>query len=105
MKLFALLALITTFLTPAAFATSRYKCENYAKGAAIRAYKAEVGTIQGSEGMEYNARKLRTDDEGNIFFRVHITEGNEDGESWTFNYLVKTSDSCRILLVKKLSEQ
>ena len=62
-------------------------CENYAKYAAIRAYKSEVGTIQGSEGIEFSATLLKLKNEW-VEYQVTISDNNEDGETWTVDYWV-----------------
>jgi hypothetical protein len=81
-------------------------CANMAKYAAIRAYKAEVGEVQGSDGMQYSAFATSVNN-GRITYLVSISENNEDGESWEFGYYVdlrwreKASPQCKIISVTK----
>jgi len=100
LSLIALLALST----PAQ--ANEIPCANMAKYAAIRAYKAEVGEVQGSDGIQYSA--FVTDViNGRITYLVSISENNEDGERWEFNYYVdllwleKADPQCQIQSVTK----
>jgi hypothetical protein len=98
LPIFSLLALIST-----AFAQDSAPCANMAKYGAIRAYKAEVGTIQGSAGIQYTASLtgVRGDFASYV---VAISDNNEDGETWTVNYTVvvrKTNQQCALISVKK----
>lgn len=85
------LVLIVTFLftTLPCLANSK-TCENYGKFGAIRAYKSEVGTVQGSEGISYEVIQTLKSEDPFYNFIVAITDNNEDGDVWTVNYLVKT---------------
>lgn len=79
-------------------------CAGFAKYGAIRAYKAEVGTIQGSEGIEYSATlKKQSGDE--FTYLVTISDNNEDGETWDVDYIVTTrklgTGKCKVLSVQK----
>ncbi len=78
-------------------------CANMAKFGAIRAYKAEVGTIQGSDGIQYEA--TLTGVRGEVAsFLVSIYDNNEDGETWTVNYSVvvrKSENRCSLVSVNK----
>lgn len=91
-------------MTSAAKAANEGPCANFAKSGAIRAYKAETGTIQGSNGIEYSAKLIGT--RGDISdYLVTIADNNEDGESWEVDYAVKvkgSNSSCKILAVKKI---
>jgi hypothetical protein len=80
-------------------------CANYAKYAAIKAYKAEVGSIQGSDGIEYTATLLKK--QGQLVeYKVAISDNNEDGETWTFDYWVQLEKQpnsvCKIIKVRKI---
>lgn len=82
-------------------------CEGHAKQAAIRDYRSEVrGPIQGSDGMEYNARILDNTVANQAKYLVDVSENNEDGEWWVFNYIVdveKTlSGRCRVLNANRI---
>jgi hypothetical protein len=86
-------------------------CENYGKFGAIRAYKAEVGTIQGSDGIEYEVKSMAHHDPYYNFV-VTIYDNNEDGEQWSVFYIVKTKKTeklnkkglpiCKVLSTKKI---
>lgn len=97
-----LLVFVGLLFAPAAFGSAR-PCQNYAKYAAIRAYKAEMGTVQGSTGIEYSAHLEKK--KGNLVeYTVTITDNNEDGEVWDVDYRVKLrakDGTCEILNVKK----
>lgn len=85
---------------------SKSSCENMAKSGAIRAYKGEVGEIQGSEGIQYSAELVQTDGQDSQY-KVSITDNNEDGDVWTIEYLVTVSDTpakCNVVKVVKLTE-
>lgn len=88
-------------LSIALFSLSTFACENYAKYGAIKAYKAEMGTVQGSDGIEYEATLvgLRNDISAYV---VSISDNNEDGEYWTVDYSVVLNKSCKILSVTKI---
>lgn len=80
-------------------------CANFAKFAAIRAYKAEMGTVQGSNGIDYSAEMIRSD-RGTTTYVVTIRDNNEDGEVWEVDYSVRVKGPnplCKILSVKKMS--
>lgn len=80
-------------------------CSNYAKSGAIRAYKAEMGTVQGSDGIQYTA-KLATIIGDVASYVVSISDNNEDGERWTVDYSVQVQrqgTACKVLHVKKLT--
>ncbi len=79
------------------------RCVNYAKYGAIRAYKAEMGTVQGSHGIEYVAELKGTQ---GVFsdYVVSIYDDNEDGDTWQVDYAVRTetlAKSCKLIFVKK----
>lgn len=94
-------SLILTF--PAFALASDGPCSNYAKHGAIKAYKAEFGTVQGSDGIQYSASLVEAD--GNIFdYLVSISDNNEDGETWTIDYDVrvkKEGTRCKVVKVRK----
>jgi hypothetical protein len=84
---------------------SEKPCANYAKYAAIRAYKAETGSIQGSDGLHVSAKWIKTQNQI-LDYAVRISDNNEDGETWDVDYWVqiqKMNSSCKILKVKKIS--
>lgn len=98
-----LLALLAFAFTAPAFAENS-PCANMAKSAAIRAYKAETGTIQGSEGIQYEA--LLVGVRGNNYnYLVSISDNNEDGETWEVDYsvVVQSAGACRVLSTKKVA--
>lgn len=81
-------------------------CKNYAKNAAIRAYKSETGTIQGSDGIKYVATQVKNS--GQFFeFQVTISDNNEDGETWNVDYLVQLqrNATCKVVKVQKLKSK
>jgi hypothetical protein len=84
-------------------------CSGYAKSAAIRAYKAETKTVQGSRGIEYIARLVDTKPES-LTYLVTIADNNEDGDTWQFDYLVDVTPieasvplKCKVLKTKKIA--
>jgi len=81
--------IVSTLFSHIAF-SAETTCENYGKFGAIRAYKSEVGTVQGSEGIEYEITKTVKKEDPFYSFVVSITDNNEDGEVWTVDYLVET---------------
>lgn len=84
------------------FAQAAEPCENYAKYYAIKDYKKRVGTVQGSDGIQYESEFISVSDE-ELTFKVSIQDNNEDGERWTVVYEVvvaKTGQSSRCSLVK-----
>lgn len=78
-------------------------CANMAKNGAIRAYMSEMGTVQGSEGIQYSAHLVHQT--GNSYkYEVVISDNNEDGETWDVNYLVQVQlrgTSCKIVKVSQ----
>lgn len=78
-------------------------CDNYAKQGAIRAYKSQ-GAVQGSEGIEYSAKLVKS--ANSVYdYLVSISDNNDEGESWTVDYLVrveKDGNACHILKVTEL---
>lgn len=102
-----LLSLISFFAqTELTLAEDASTCANMAKYGAIRAYKAEVGTIQGSEGIQYDATLTGLRGEFASFL-VSISDNNEDGETWTVNYSVvvrKTENRCSVVSVTKQAQ-
>jgi hypothetical protein len=101
-----MLSLIALLSLAASAQANEIPCANMAKYAAIRAYKAEVGEVQGSDGIQYSA--VATATRGNyISYLVTISENNEDGESWEVGYNVNllwqqnAKPECKILSVKK----
>lgn len=91
-------------VSPLAFGAAK-PCENYAKYAAIKAYKAEMGTVQGSDGIGYTATPLWVRSSP-VSYKITISDNNEDGETWTVGYYVELQveqDSrCKILEVRKI---
>jgi hypothetical protein len=85
------------------FATPEAPCANFAKFGAIRAYKAEMGTIQGSDGIEYEATLTGTRGELSSYV-VAISDNNEDGETWTVKYsvVVRKTSACSVVSVKRI---
>lgn len=82
-------------------ATAGFACENYAKYSAIKAYKAEVGTVQGSDGIGYDATLIALRGDVSAYV-VSISDNNEDGEYWTVDYQVVLGKSCKTLKVTRL---
>ena len=94
---------ITLALLGLGFSAESMACANFAKNAAIRAYFAEVGTVQGSEGIQYEATLLSS--RNNIeAYLVAISDNNEDGEYWTVDYQVvlNAQNNCKVISVKTL---
>jgi len=93
--------LIFSLNTQAATTT---ECANHAKSAAIRTYINEVGTVQGSEGIQYEIKeKLKAKLPFHNYI-VSISDNNEDGEYWTVDYFVmtkKVGDKCQVLKVQR----
>lgn len=87
-----------------ASALAQGPCENFAKFGAIRHYKSIMGTVQGSEGIEYSSKFIGT--QGNISdYVVTIVDNNEDGEMWEVDYSVQVQDTgkkCKVLAVKQI---
>jgi hypothetical protein len=78
-------------------------CSNRAKYEAIRRYKAETGTVQGSDGIGH-AAVLESTRGRTYTYLITISDNNEDGEYWEVDYKVsiqETNGSCKILNVKK----
>lgn len=101
MRIF-LLTVLFSVIGSAAF--SAELCENFAKYAAIRAYKASVGTVQGSEGIDY-AAKLVAKEQSRLLFVVSISDNNEDGETWTTDYqveILREKGACKIRSVREV---
>lgn len=106
MKLFV--AALLSLLPVSAFAGE--VCENYAKYFAIRDYKSQVVGVQGSDGMMYESELVSitpTADGEEYLYTVQISENNEDGEYWTWEYevlLSKAANSAKCKLEKMKSE-
>ena len=81
-------------------------CKNMAKNGAIRAYHSEMGTVQGSEGIEYGAKLVDNSKGSKFTYLIDIYDNNEDGDAWTSNYLVEVSKSsvgkCSVLSAQKI---
>lgn len=94
--------LISFLLTSVAFA-GEGPCANKAKYEAIRHYKAESGTIQGSDGPQYSAVLIKAN--GNVYdYEVTIADNNEDGDYWEVDYKVRVQEknrACKTIFVKK----
>ncbi|KYG68015.1 hypothetical protein AZI87_01725 [Bdellovibrio bacteriovorus] len=101
----SILALFVLLSSAQSFAAN--PCENHAKAAAIRTYKAAVGTVQGSEGIQYSSVK----EEGwnnPYLYTVTIADNNEDGETWEVDYEVQVQDKagkCKVLSVKEVASR
>lgn len=93
--------LIFTALVFSANVMASGPCENMAKYGAIRAYMSEVGTIQGSDGIQYEAKLISSTE--NIFnYEVIISDNNEDGEYWDTTFQVRVKQrgtSCKVVSV------
>lgn len=92
-------------VSPLAFGTTN-SCKNHAKYAAIKAYKAEMGTVQGSDGIECTETLLKK--QGKLAkYKVTISDNNEDGETWDVDYLVQIhrGSACKILNVQKMDAE
>jgi hypothetical protein len=62
-------------------------CENIAKYQAIRSYKSEVGTVQGSDGIQYSSSLKSV--QGKIYtYEVAVFDNNDEGDTWEVNYIV-----------------
>ena len=93
---------LTSFLSLSVLA-SEGPCVGFAKFGAIRAYKSEMGTVQGSDGIGYSA-VLKNNNKDIYTYLVTISDNNEDGEYWEVDYDVKVqtkSFGCKLLTVKK----
>ena len=82
---FLVLALSLSF-SGTAFAAGDL-CSNFAQYFAIREYKNEMGTVQGSEGIGYSAELVKVQGAERTF-EVAINDNNEDGDAWTVTYEV-----------------
>lgn len=104
MKQFLFISFVILLSSPllALTQTEIEQCSNQAKAGAIEAYKAEVGVVQGSYGIETSVFFVISYE--NIFeYLVCISDNNEDGESWSVEYLVrvkKDGDKCKIIKVE-----
>ena len=78
-----MIALLLSFT--ATYASAAEVCENYAKYFAIRDYKVRVGTVQGSDGIQYESELISTSGDEHTF-KITIQDNNEDGDSWTVFY-------------------
>ena len=102
------LALFGAMMTVSLTSFAEEKCENYAKASAIRAYKAELPTIQGSDGISYIALLLGEQSGLGLFdYIVSIGENNEDGDYWEIDYAVRVqaleeTDKCETVSTTKL---
>ena len=107
MKKFLMVLAALAASSTAMAAKEETACAKRAKFGAIRAYKAEVGTVQGSTGIEYDATFLSA--KGFVqTYAVSISEGNDENESWEFTYRVKVQvagDGCKLLSVDKVEER
>lgn len=103
-----MLSLIAMLTLAAPAQANEIPCANMAKYAAIRAYKSQVGEIQGSEGIQYSAKATAVRN-NRITYLVTIAENNEDGEMWEFDYNVEilwqenSKPECKILSTKKIA--
>lgn len=87
---------------------AEFPCANMAKYGAIKAYKSETGTIQGSDGIQTVA--VPTSARGNLIsYLVTISDNNEDGETWEVDYTVVlreiSTGKCQVLSTKKVAER
>ena len=77
------------------------KCSNYAKYEAIRKYKSDTGTVQGSDGIQYNAVLVKTT-ATQYEYVVEISDNNEDGEFWTLAYTVNLEkNTCKRISISE----
>ena len=91
-----------------ALATAGETCENYAKYFAIRDYKANLGPVQGSDGIQYESELIYVDElpgGDEYLYKVIVNDNNEDGEYWSVNYELllehnKTTNKCSLLKLK-----
>ena len=91
-------------ISSSVFALEQGPCANFAKAAAIRVYKASVGTVQGSDGIQYEIKKKLQAKLPFYNYIVSISDNNEDGEFWSVDYFVmtkKVKNSCKVLKVKE----
>lgn len=81
-------------------------CAGHAKYGALKAYHAEMGTVQGSQGAEHTALLVDNIVSANqASYLVSVTDSNEDNDVWTANYLVQVSEiqsKCKVNSVKKI---
>jgi hypothetical protein len=106
LSIFALSISVSSFAAKP-LAAKEGPCANFAKSGAIRAYKKQTGVVQGSPGISYSAKLVKT--LGAISdYVVSISDSNEDNENWVIDYSVKVQDLgsnlCKILLVKQLGD-
>jgi len=101
-----LLSLLALLLLPLhGSAQAEGPCSNMAKYAAIRAYKAEMGTVQGSDGIDYSATLIAQRGEF-AGYLVTISDNNEDGDRWEADYNVSVRlKDCKVVLVRKAAER
>lgn len=101
-----LMVVLISFAPGVAF--SAEICENYAKYFSIRDYKKNLGSVQGSDGMQYESELISVTtfpDGDEYLYEVSISEKNEDGEYWTVNYEVllehdPSTQKCSLLKLK-----
>ncbi|KHD88131.1 MAG: hypothetical protein OM95_10160 [Bdellovibrio sp. ArHS] len=89
------------------FALAAGPCENYAKAAAIRKYKADSGVIQGSQGIQYWAVQ-EAGWNNPYLYTVTIADNNEDGEFWEVDYEVTIQENhgrCKTVSVKEVASR
>ncbi len=91
-------------LTTSVSASISGPCSGHAKSAAIRAYKAQMGTVQGSDGIEYEIKEKLKAKLPFHNYVVTIFDNNEDGDTWSVDYFVMTKlegQTCKVLKVKE----
>ncbi|MBX3040774.1 MAG: hypothetical protein KF789_08730 [Bdellovibrionaceae bacterium] len=106
MKLVASL-LFSIFAGSVASAQTAAPCANYAKYGALRVYHATMGTVQGSDGAQADARHLNSHGDEHSYV-VTISDNNEDGEGWEADYGVRVrgfNQQCQVVFVKELSKR
>lgn len=80
--------LSVSFSLLSAYSFASTECVNKAKYYAIQTYHAEMGTVQGSDGISYDAKLLNSAKKSILNYLVSIQDNNEDGETWVAEYKV-----------------
>lgn len=86
------------FVSSVAFAEEQ-TCANYAKYGAIKAYKSEMGVVQGSDGV-YSEAQFVSRNDSTYKYNVTVWDNNEDGDVWGQQYTVevkKVGTKCQLV--------
>ena len=80
-------------------------CSNKAKYYATKVYHAQMGAVQGSDGIEREARLVS--ERGDILnYVVTLSDNNDEGEAWEVDYRVSIDNSageCTKRYVRKIA--